>query len=193
MASSCRWAVRVSSAGGSSMTSQSRQPPDTRAWRAFDAVFWLAPDPATERLDFDVECRRISVLPGFVWVEIRRSKPFVCKAWEFGPGFLRRGALGGRDQQDPQVPPPKTPHPLPLFSVPSHNAAQRSRLWLPSPPRRSRPCPTSLSSLDSWLSPTPGGSNGRLRPRGTAGRSLAGASPQCHLHLSGMWHSIASP
>src|SRR5215813_1066229 len=29
MASSCRWAVRVSSAGGSSKTSESRQPPDT--------------------------------------------------------------------------------------------------------------------------------------------------------------------
>src|SRR6516225_1316460 len=29
MASSCRWAVRVSSAGGSSRTSESRQPPDT--------------------------------------------------------------------------------------------------------------------------------------------------------------------
>ncbi len=113
------------------------------------------------------------VLPGFVWVEIRRSKPFVCKAWEFGPGFLRRGALGGRDQQDPQVPPPKTPHPLPLFSVPSHNAAQRSRPWLPSPPRRSRPCPTSLSSLDSWLSPTPGGSNASAStPRNS--RSISG-------------------
>jgi len=32
-------------------------------------------------------------------------------------GFSRRGALGGRDQQDPQVPPPKPPTPFPSSPI----------------------------------------------------------------------------
>src|SRR5215472_12695070 len=60
MASSCCWAVRVVSAGGSSKTSESRQPPDTAGVEGLRTTpfFGLAPDPDAERLDSDVECRK---------------------------------------------------------------------------------------------------------------------------------------
>jgi hypothetical protein len=60
MASSCRWAVRVASAGGSSKTSESRQPPDTTGVEGLRTTpfFGLAPDPDAERLDSDAECRK---------------------------------------------------------------------------------------------------------------------------------------
>ena len=60
MASSCRWAVRFSSAGGSSKTSESRQPPDTTGVEGLRTTpfFGLAPDPDAERLDSDAECRK---------------------------------------------------------------------------------------------------------------------------------------
>ena len=60
MASSFRWAVRVFSAGGSSKTSESRQPPDTTGVEGLRTTpfFGLAPDPDAERLDSDAECRK---------------------------------------------------------------------------------------------------------------------------------------
>src|SRR5262249_2498968 len=60
MASSCRWVVSVSSAGGSSKTSESRQPPETTGVEGLGTTpfFGLAPDPDAERLDSDVECRK---------------------------------------------------------------------------------------------------------------------------------------
>ena len=53
------------------------------------------------------------VLPGFVWVKIQWSEPFVFKAWGNATAFSVSEALGGRDQQDPQVPPPTPPTPFP--------------------------------------------------------------------------------
>src|SRR5262249_48199 len=52
--------VIVSSAGGSSKTSESRQPPDTTGVEGLrtTAFFRLAPDPDAERLDSDAECRK---------------------------------------------------------------------------------------------------------------------------------------
>ena len=100
--------------------------------------------------------RRNEVLPGFVSVQIPRSEPSVYRAWEIAAGFSRRGDPWDAGPAGPRSPAPK---PLSSFSVPSDNAAQRSRSWLPSPPARSRRCVTSLSSLDSRLSPTPRGSN----------------------------------
>src|SRR5262249_4374086 len=60
MASSCRWAARVASAGGSSKTSESRQPPDTTGVEGLRTTpfFGLAPDPDAERLDSDAGCRK---------------------------------------------------------------------------------------------------------------------------------------
>src|SRR6516164_5654021 len=60
MASSCPWVVNVSSAGGSSKTSESRQRPDTTGVEGLRTTpfFGLAPDPDAERLDSDAECRK---------------------------------------------------------------------------------------------------------------------------------------
>src|SRR5208337_5547831 len=58
------------------------------------------------------------VLPGFVWVKIQWSEPFVFKAWGNATAFSVSEALGGRDQQDPQVPPPTPPTPFPSSLFP---------------------------------------------------------------------------
>ena len=60
MASSCRWVVSVSSASGSSKTSESRQPPDTTGVEGLRTTPFLrlAPDPDAERLDSEAECRK---------------------------------------------------------------------------------------------------------------------------------------
>jgi putative transposase len=71
------------------------------------------------RLKMELEWLKKKVLPGFVWVKIQWSKPFVFMAWgrDRVPCGVR-GSLGGRDQQDPQVPPPKPPTPFPSALFP---------------------------------------------------------------------------
>jgi hypothetical protein len=59
-----------------------------------------------------------SVLPGFVWVKIQRWKLFVFKVCGLRCGCSLFEALGGRDQQDPQFPPPKPPTPFPSSLFP---------------------------------------------------------------------------
>ena len=138
-------------------------------------------------------CRPLycSVLPGFVWVKIQRSKPFVFMAWgrdRVSCGV--RGSLGGRDQQDPQVPPPKppTPFPSPLFPlrIPRCQRYPGNHRF-PRGPGHAR-----QGSLRQTLgSPEP--LEGRAccsRPSATPDRSLADTPTQRHLHLPRMWHPV---
>src|SRR5208337_2017780 len=57
------------------------------------------------------------VLPGFVWVKIQWSEPFVFKAWGNATAFsvseaLGGGGAGGAHPATPPPPPPPPPSPL---------------------------------------------------------------------------------
>ena len=69
------------------------------------------------------EVQKNKVLPTFVWVKIRWSKSFVFNWMRVAAEFSVSNALGGRDQQVPQVPPPKPPTPFP--SVPPDHTSVR--------------------------------------------------------------------